>query len=639
MFQHRCFRQLSVAAILYATVTVLAAFAADPPFGADRGSASRPNLIIIMSDDMGYSDIGCYGGEIQTPTLDRLAQGGLRFSQFYNMARCCPTRASLLTGLHPHQAGIGHMTGNHPDRNEYWRGNLSDRAVTIAEVLRSSGYATYMCGKWHVSRKERVEDEPYNWPLQRGFDRYYGTITGAGSFYDPTTLMRDEKKITPENDPEYQPDSYYYTDAISDNAAKFIAEHKSTRPDRPFFMYVVYTAAHWPMHAPKEPISKYRGVYDGGYEPIRQARFRKLRELGLIDPAWSCSPTFGDWNKVEHKAWEARCMEVYAAMIDRMDEGIGRIVSQLEKDALLDDTLILFLQDNGGCAETLGRTDRPEWHLKNLQPMGPDQPQIRVWPPMQARDGRPLLGGPGVMPGGPDTYIAYGEAWANVSNTPFREYKHWVHEGGISTPLIAHWPRGIQRHNSIEPEPGQVIDLMATCVELAGAEYPDTYGGKSIRTLEGKSLVPAFKGQPIDREALYWEHEGNRAVRMGRWKLVAKGPGGAWELYDVKKDRTELHDLAAAHPRRVAMMVSKWEAWARRAGVLPWIWKPKYSSQQSTPSPAENQSGPFGGARSEVYKRVGGVDLKAHIFVPPQHKAGDRQSAILFDVRALGQQR
>lgn len=635
----RQFRRTGACSLTFASL--LSGLAAGGLVAAESPSnrqAPRPNIIVIMSDDMGYSDIGCYGGEIRTPTLDRLAAGGVRFSQFYNMARCCPTRAALLTGLAPHQAGMGHMTGAPKGRNEYWQGDLSDRAVTIAEVLRPAGYATYMCGKWHVTQRERAGDEPHNWPLQRGFDRFYGTITGAGSFYDPTTLTRDNRMITPENDPEYKPERFYYTDAISDNAIRFIADHNAKKAGRPFFMYVAYTAAHWPMHAPAESIAKYRGKYDAGYEPIRQARLERLRAGGLIDPTWEMTPQAGDWSTVEHKAWEARCMEVYAAMIDRMDAGIGRIVEQLKKDGVLDDTLILFLQDNGGCAEPMGRDDNPAWHLKDLEPMGRDDLQPKIWPPMRTRDGRAVLGGPGVMPGGPDTYIAYGKAWANVSNTPFREYKHWVHEGGISTPLVAHWPHGISRRNAIEHQPGQVIDLMATCADLAGTKYPSEFNGKSIRPLEGKSLAPAFDGRPIDRDAIYWEHEGNRAVRMGRWKLVAKGPDGSWGLYDMEKDRTELHDLASSDPQRVAAMSAKWEAWAKRAGVLPWIWKPPYGKTADKPSAADRpkqaasrtQDDELAAARSETYKRVGDVDLKLHVFAPRGHKPGDKRAAIVF---------
>ncbi len=543
-------------------------------------ASQQPNIVLVMSDDMGFSDIGCYGSEIHTPTLDRLADRGIRFSQFYNMARCCPTRAALMTGLHPHLAGVGHMTGAKNGPGEAWQGDLSVHAVTIAEVLRGAGYGTYMCGKWHVCRGSTPDGDKPNWPVQRGFDRFYGTITGAGSFYDPTTLTRDNTMITPENDPEYRPAKYYYTDAISDNAVRFIDQHVEKQKDKPFFMYVAYTAAHWPMQAPEETIAKYRGRYDGGYEPIRRARFERLVKLGLIKPEWALTAQAEAWEKVEHKAWEARCMEVYAAMIDRMDEGLGRIVANLQKHGMLDNTLVLFLQDNGGCAEPMGREDHPAWHLKDLHPMGPDELQTHIWPPMQTRDGRAVLGGPGVMPGGPDTYIAYGRGWANVSNTPFREYKHWVHEGGIGTPLIAHWPKGIARRGEIENQPGQVIDIMSTCVDVAGAQYPKQREGQDVRPMEGRSLVPAFAGKAIERDAMCWEHEGNRAIRVGDLKLVAKGPGGDWELYDMAKDRTELHDVASERPQVVAQMKAKWEAWAQRAGATPWPWKPAYRAKQ-----------------------------------------------------------
>lgn len=540
-----------------------------------RGETTRPNIVLIMSDDMGYSDIQPYGSEIRTPVLNRLAENGLRFSQFYNMARCCPTRAALLTGLHPHQAGVGHMTGGRGKPGP-WQRHLNNRCVTIAEVLKRAGYGTYMCGKWHVALEPAHQHDPHHWPMQRGFERFYGTITGAGSFYDPTKLTRDMTYITPENDPEYRPEKYYYTDAISDNAVKYISEHAEKRPEDPFFLYVAYTAAHWPMHAPEEAIAKCRGRYDQGYEPIRRARFERLKQLGLIKLDWELSPQFGDWDQVEHKEWEARCMEVYAAMIERMDEGIGKIVAELEKRGMMENTLILFLEDNGGCAEPMGREDKPGWHLTDLKPMGPNDLQPKIWPPMQTRDGRPVLGGPKIMPGGPDTYIAYGEAWANVSNTPFREYKHWVHEGGIATPLIVHWPKVIRDPGRIEHQPGQVIDIMATCVDVAGATYPARRKGQPVTPMEGVSLLPTFTGGKIEREALYWEHEGNRAVRIGPWKLVAKGPAGPWELYNLDTDRTEMHNLALSRPERVREMALKWEAWAHRVGLLPWIWKPAY---------------------------------------------------------------
>jgi len=538
----------------------------------DTAKAQPPDILLIMSDDMGFSDLGCYGGELRTPNLNALAKEGLRFTQFYNTARCCPTRASLLTGLYPHQAGMGHMTGRGSGRDDGYAGDLNRRCATIAEALHPAGYRTYMCGKWHVAKAISPEGPKHNWPLQRGFDRFYGTITGGGNYYDPTTLCRGNTYITPENDREYKPAHFYYTDAISDNATRFIREHAQVHAAEPFFMYVAYTAAHWPMHAPAEEVAKYRGKYDGGYGPTRAARFARLKELGLINPAWELSPQAEDWEAVTNKAWEARCMEVYAAMVDRMDQGIGRILAELKRQGRFDNTLIFFLEDNGGCAEEMGRSSNAE-EVKNMvcKPMAPDELQTHIWPPMVTRDGRPVRTGPGVMPGPADTYIAYGRGWANVSNTPFREYKHWVHEGGISTPLIVHWPREIlpARHNQLVTQPGHLVDLMATCVDVAGAKYPAEKNGKKIQPMEGVSLRPAFTGKTIERpEPLYWEHEGNRAIRDGQWKLVAK-EHQPWELYDMTADRTEMNDLAAQHPDKVKELAARWEAWAARADVLP----------------------------------------------------------------------
>jgi arylsulfatase A-like enzyme len=533
---------------------------------ASGGAAERPNIVVILSDDMGYSDLGCYGGEIGTPHLDALAAGGLRFTQFYNTGRCCPTRASLLTGLYPHQAGVGHMM---EDRgHDGYRGNLNRRCRTIAEVLRASGYATYGVGKWHVTRHASPAGPHHNWPLQRGFDGFYGTITGAGSFFDPGTLARDNTMISPVDDPLYQPEQYYYTHAISDHAVSFVQEHLQHHRDQPFFLYVAYTAAHWPMHALEADIAKYRGKYDAGYEPVRRQRLARLQQMGLIDAAWRMSPQAGDWDKVDHPEWESRCMEVYAAMIDSMDQGIGQLVQTLREQNILDNTLILFMQDNGGCQETVGRNG------KDTRPADPTLPAIAADAirldviPKQNRRGVKTLMGPAILPGPEDTYIAYGLNWANVSNTPFREYKHFVHEGGVATPLIAHWPRGIARAGELEHQPGHLIDIMATCVDVAAAEYPRHADGDEIQPLEGRSLRPAFRGQTIERDALYWEHEGNRAIRVGSWKLVAK-ENKAWELYDMAQDRTETNDLAARDPQRVLELSHKWEAWAERAQVLP----------------------------------------------------------------------
>ena len=442
--------------------------------------ASQPNIIVILSDDMGYSDIGCYGSEIKTPVLDGLADHGLRFTQFYNTARCCPTRASLLTGLYPHQAGVGWMMSD--NGFDGYRGELNRNCMTMAEVMRTAGYRTYMAGKWHVTKKIQPDGEKDNWPLQRGFDRFYGTIHGAGSFYDPNSLTRDNTQVSPVTDKDYQPETYYYTDAISDHASLYIKDHAKENADKPFFMYVAYTAAHWPMHALPEDIAKYKGMYDDGYTALRASRLKKMKELGVVKADVELSPQAEDWDKVQHREWEIRCMEVYAAMVDRMDQGIGKIMSTLKETDRYDNTLVLFMQDNGGCAEGLGRTPRNgngERADKPEAAMDPAELQFDMVP-KKTRDGWPLLMGPKVMPGPADTYIAYGRGWANCSNTPFREYKHWVHEGGISTPLIAHWPKGIARHGELEHQPGHLIDIMATCVDVSGADYPN--GMRRVKT-------------------------------------------------------------------------------------------------------------------------------------------------------------
>jgi arylsulfatase len=541
-------------------------------------AAQKPNILLIMSDDMGFSDIGCYGSEIKTPSLDKLAGGGVRFTQFYNNARCCPTRASLLTGLYPHETGIGHMM---EDRGRPgYRGDLNNECVTIAEALQPAGYRTYMCGKWHVTRAANQKGSKANWPVNRGFEKFYGTIAGGGSFYDPTTLCRQDTFITPENDPEYKPKVFYYTDALSDNAVMFLDQHSRQAKDTPFFMYISYTAAHWPMHALPEDIKKYEGNYNNGYDPIRKERAARQRAMGLTDRDWKLSPADEDWNTVGNKEWEARCMEVYAAMVDRMDQGIGRVVEQLRKMGQLNNTLIFFLQDNGGCAEQMGRTVPADQPTAPPQPFGPNDLQPKVWPPMQTRDGRWVRRGPGVMPGPEDTYVAYGRGWANVSNTPFREYKHWVHEGGISTPLILHWPDAIdaKSRGKLYSSPGHIIDIMATCVDVAGASYPRSYEGNRIKPMKGISLKPALTGKPLRRDTpIFWEHEGNKAIRQGQWKLVAKADQ-PWELYDLDEDRTEMMNLAAKHPDIVKQLEAKWQAWADKSDVLPfgaWAAQPK----------------------------------------------------------------
>ncbi len=551
--------------------------AARPLRAAEEKQPPRPNIVVILADDMGYSDLGCYGGEIRTPHVDALAREGVRFTQFYNCGRCCPTRAALLTGLYPHQAGVGHMTRDY--HLPGYRGDLNRRCMTLAEVLRTAGYRTYMAGKWHVTGHvgywtgNRQRSSKHNWPTYRGFDRFFGTIFGGGSYFNPVGLVRDDEPI-----PGDTPPGFYYTDAIADHAVQFIREHASGNKAsrRPFFCYVAFTSPHWPLHALEEDIARYRGRYDQGWDHLRLARYRRMVQLGLIAPRWKLSPrdpTAPAWEQVppEQRRWYARRMEVYAAQIDRMDQGIGRIMQALRETGQWENTLVLVLADNGGCAEEI----RPSWK--------------GIIFPKQTRDGRPVRLGndPAVMPGGEDTYQSYGLPWANASNTPFRRYKHWVHEGGISTPLVAHWPRGIpaEMHGRLVHQPAHVIDIMATCIDLSGAKYPREYRGHPVQPPEGVSLAPAFRGRSLRRpEPLFWEHEGNRAVRQGRWKLVAVHQG-PWELYDMTADRSELHNLAQQHPQRVQQMARAWQQWADRAGVVPWrSWvkkkKPKARGQK-----------------------------------------------------------
>jgi len=518
---------------------------------------------------MGYSDIGCYGGVINTPVLDRLAENGLRFTQFYNTARCCPTRASLITGLYPHQAGVGHMMD---DRGSVgYRGDLSKNAVTIAEVLKQAGYSTYMAGKWHVTPLEpsKLNPSKHNWPLQRGFEKFFGTIHGAGSYYDPNSLTRDNEFIVPSED-------FYYTDAISDNAVQFIEDHDT---DSPFFLYLTYTAAHWPMHAKPQDIAKYRGKFDDGWDMLREKKYKKMLEMGIIKPEWKLSQKedVPAWQDVELNGWYSSLMEVYAAMVDCMDQGIGRIMSTLEKKGLEYNTLIFFLQDNGACAEQMGLNQNIGPYYKDIQPdeirpMGNDEFQTDMIPRF-TRDGRPVLAGRGLKPGADNTYLAYDKPWANASNTPFRMYKHWVHEGGISTPLIVHWPDGIKANNEFRNTPGHLIDIMATCIDVAGAAYPEIFNGNAIIPFAGVSLTPEFENRNLQSRAIFWEHEGNKAVRLGKYKLVSRWTAESeynWELYDLELDRSETNNLIGTMPEKAKELQSIWKGWAKSSGVLTW---------------------------------------------------------------------
>ena len=533
---------------------------------------SPPNIILIMGDDMGYSDLGCYGGEIRTPRLDELATNGLRFTQFYNTARCCPTRASLLTGLYPQQAGVGHMVD---DRGTpAFKGDLSQNAVTIAEALKGAGYKNYLSGKWHVTPYVIENPDKHNWPRQRGFDKFFGMISGAGSLYDPRSLTEDNEYVAPR-------DGFYSTTDFTNYAIKCIKEHKS---EQPFFMYLSYMAAHWPMHAPAEAIAKYKGHYNQGWDETRKARYQRMQKMGLLQPDWALTPRDSfvqEWtDDIPDKDWELANMETYAAMTTLMDEGIGQIVDLLKENGQLDNTLIFFLQDNGACAEELQWVgNRPA--ETDLVPMQPGELQTEMVPTI-TRDGKPIQLMKDAWPGPPEGYTAYGLNWANVSNTPFREYKHWVHEGGIATPLIVHWPAGIKQ-GGVRSQPSHIIDIMATCIDVAGGTYPTSYNANQIQPLEGKSLVPVFENKELDREAIYWEHEGNRAVRMGKWKLISKANKKRsfiwdktdelaiedWELFDMEKDRTEMDDIAVEHPDLVKEMAGMWIIWAKRTGIVP----------------------------------------------------------------------
>ncbi len=525
--------------------------------GCVSEKTGRPNIVLIMADDMGHSDIAPYGGEIRTPNLQRLADEGVRFTHFYNAARCCPTRASLLTGLYPHQAGIGHMTSD--DGLRGYRGDLSRQAVTIAEVLGASGYATYMSGKWHVTNQmgfwtgDSSSTSKHNWPLQRGFDRFFGTILGAGSFYDPVTLTSGNTPIEPPTNP------FYYTDAISTNAVSFIRDHAAEAVENePFFLYVSYTAPHWPLHALEEDIARYEGEYDRGWDAIRKERRERMIQAGLVREQWPLAPrdpVVPAWTEIpeNEKAWYERAMEVYAAQVDRMDQGIGSIVETLRETGQEENTLLVFLADNGGCAEVL----TPEWRGLFL--------------PDSTRDGEPVAIGNDFdrMPGPEDSYQSYGPHWAHASNTPFRRYKHWVHEGGIASPLIIHWPARMGEEGILVDDIGHLIDLMATFAEASDATYPERYNGEDIVEMEGTSLLPVIDGSKIGERNLFWEHEGNRAVRSGRWKLVSAYDGD-WELYDMVADRTELNNLKNVRTELADSLATLYDVWAERAFVVPW---------------------------------------------------------------------
>ena len=494
--------------------------------------AAKPNIVVILVDDMGFSDLGCYGSEIPTPNLDGLAAGGLRFTQFYNTARCCPTRAALLTGLYSHQTGVGHMVED--KQQPGYRGRLNDQCLTLAEVLKPAGYFTAMTGKWHVGQNHGVT------PWGRGFERslnaaaggfYFGSDPRAKLFLNGEALASDDVRL---------PKDWYSTDLWTTFGLKFIDEAREAK--QPFFLYLAHNAPHFPLQAPADAIAQFRGKYKSGWDALRDQRHARQIEFGIIDKSWQVAPRPAEvsaWKDVASEEQDRfdHLMATYAACVHRMDAAIGDLVNGLKQRGVYDNTLILFMSDNGGNAES-GPGGRTKGN------------------PTQA-----------------DSDWFCGESWAHLQNTPFRRYKHFNHEGGISTPLIVHWPATLAKgagQGRLTHEPGHLIDIMATCVDVSGAKYPTEFHGQPIQPLEGRSLVPAFTGKPIQREALFWEHEGNAAVRVGDWKLVRLGRVGPWELYNLKSDRTEQHNLAAEYPDRAKELATQWDAWAQRAHVIPY---------------------------------------------------------------------
>jgi len=502
-----------------------------------QAAPARPNLIIILADDLGYSDLGCYGSEIATPSLDRLAQKGIRFTQFYNQARCCPSRAALLTGRYPHQAGIGAMiddyakwireAANRPSYSDH----LSADSPTLPEVLRAAGYRTLMSGKWHLG------DRAAEWPVKRGFDRSFVLIGGAMNYWGgasggPRTRMAlDDQLYAPPQE------NFFSTDAFTDRAIEFVGEAKGG--NRPFLLYLAYNAPHWPLHAPPEDIEPYKGKYDAGWQAIRKERYRRMIELGIIPASTVMAPmdrgAQRPWNELtdgQRKEWSMR-MSIYAAQVSRMDRNIGRLVEKLNEMGVADNTLILFVSDNGGAAED------------------------------------PHRGKADATPGSRDSFWGYARPWASVSNTPWRHHKITAYEGGISAPAIA-FGAGVPRsaRGTFAREPAHLLDIMPTFLELASARYP----ANEMRRLEGQSIVPMLHGQGgVADRTFCWEHEGNRAIRQGKWKLVTLGSSkGGWELYDMESDRSEGHDLAGEHPEIVKELSEKYDAWAKRCDVAPW---------------------------------------------------------------------
>lgn len=534
-------------------------------FSAALFAQEKPNIIIVLADDLGFSDIGCYGGEINTPVLDKMAKDGLRMTQMYNSSRSCPSRANLLTGLYPHQTGLGHMDGN---RSLWPRGYSGFRSnsdnITIAEVLKDAGYFTAMAGKWHLGNKSN--------PVQRGFQEYYGLLGGFNSMWNPKAYLRLPQDRTPR---QYAEGEFYATNAITDYAIDFI--NQANKEKKPLFLYLAYNAPHFPLHAPKDVIDKYVDTYMQGWDKIRDQRWKRIVDMRLLQGKPKLSPRgvvpeslFIDethdlpaWDSLtkEQQADLAHRMAVFAAMVDIMDKNIGRVMDALEKNGELDNTFIVFMSDNGACAE---------WHE-----FGFDGKTGTNYITHTGDDFENM--------GGPESYIHYGTGWANVGCTPFTLYKHYSHEGGISTPCIIRWGDHVKNKGGIDYQPAQFSDIMSTCCELAGTAYPKVYKGRKIIPTPGMSILPIVEGKKMPERYIYNEHEGNRMIRKGDWKLVsANFMGDKWELYNIKEDRTEQNNLIRKYPEIAAELEKAYFEWADRSDVLyfPKVWNTYNKARQ-----------------------------------------------------------
>jgi len=512
--------------------------------------SAQPNILVILVDDMGFSDLGCYGSEIPTPNLDALAAGGVRFTQFYNTARCSTTRAALMTGLYPHQAGMGYLDGLKLPESKGTHAKLDDRCVTMAEVLGAAGYHTSIVGKWHLGQQNGTP------PWERGFQRT--ATTQFGELYFPKERSKDAckwvyldgRKVAADS-PEVGEGEWYSTFMFTDWALKFLDDANAS--GKPFFQYFAHGAPHFPLKAPQDVIAKYRGKYKIGWDKLREARHKKQIELGIVDAKWPLSPRPADvpaWDSLseEDKDRYDHLMAIYAAMLDCVDQSVGRMIAGLKERGLYENTLILFMSDNGGNAEG--------------GPRGITQGEVL---------------------GGPDSSVFLGMTWATLNNTPFRRYKHFTHEGGISSPLIAHWPAGMKTVGQgdnpmgrLVHVPTHLIDIMATACDVSGAAYPSEFKGHRIIPMQGLSLlpllVPSSPSLPVSLSPrlLFWMHEGNRAVRTGPWKLVKKFKG-PWELYNIDEDRTEQHDIITKFPAMSQHLIRQWEDWAATTFVDEWI--------------------------------------------------------------------